>query len=296
MKRPVIALITALLIAAAAAEAGVLYKMVSTVIHKESPRQVRENGPAEPLDLTGEWVQANTPEGHRRQVVRITEDTVEVYWESEGGNDYTLYWAGSYDAPEGSREKYQWKSKNDTDRTSESPMGAEEKTKKFKYQDNRLTYKSGETEVEAERGTWGYAEKAAGAGGSGGSRYPETGDIGEYHIEIGGAALSTDVTGAPAVIVTYTWTNNSEAAASAMVMLIERAYQNGEQLTSAQIADEGAYDADSAMRTADPGSTQIVQRAFLLADTENALTFEVSEFLSHTKDVVTKEYDITALG
>ena len=288
-------LLAAILLVVVIVEAGVLYKMVDKVINQESPRQIAENGPVEPLDLRGEWMQANTPEGHRRQVLRITEDTIEIYWESEGSEAYTLYWAGTYEAPENAREPYRWKSRNDTARTSESPLGEEDKTKTFTYKNGKLTYKSGDTEAEAERQTWNYAEKVVnGPEAPTNNRYVESGDIGEYHIEIGGAELSEDTSGAPAVIVTYSWTNNSEAAASAMVMLMERAYQGGEQLTSALVEDSASYDSESASRTVEPGKTKLVQRAFLLADPEAGVTFEVSEFLSHTKDAVVKEYG--ALG
>ncbi|MDE7243265.1 MAG: DUF5067 domain-containing protein [Oscillospiraceae bacterium] len=297
MKRIVTLVITVVLLVIMVLEAGVLYKMISAVINQESPRQVAENGPVEPLDLTGEWMQKNTPEDVQRQVIRITADTIEVYWVPEGGEGYALYWAGTYEAPANAREPYRWKSVNDRERTGESESGETDKTKKFTYKDGLLTYKSGGTEVEAERREWGYEDKVQnGPAAPTNNRYMESGDIGEYHIEIGGASLSEDITGAPAVIVTYSWTNNSPAAASAMVMLIERAYQGGEQLTSAQVDAGAAYDAESASRTVEPGETQLVQRAFLLTDAEASLTFEVSEFLSHTKDAVVKEYDVPSLN
>ena len=123
-------------------------------------------------------------------------------------------------------------------------------------------------------------------------RLTEAGDIGEYHIEIGEAERTKDTSGNAAVIVTYTWTNNSEASTSAMVMLMERAYQGETRLTSAQVEAAG-YDSDSGSRTVGPGSTGTVQRAFVLEEEDGALTFEVSEFLSQTNSAVIKEFDLS---
>ena len=58
-RRIVVIVVIALLVVAA--EAGALYKMVSMILRGESPRQVQAQSSAERLDLTGEWVQTNSP-------------------------------------------------------------------------------------------------------------------------------------------------------------------------------------------------------------------------------------------
>ncbi len=284
-------LLTFILVLIAVAEAGVLFVMVNTIIHKESPRQIQKYGPIVPLDLSGEWIQSDPEDGNH--VLRIADGSIEIYLNNEDG--YSLFWAGSFDPPVNAREPYRWKSKNDTERTSQSPSGSEEKSIKFTYRDGVLSYKADGSAVEAVRGSWGY-ENVSNVGPQSSSRFAESGDLGDYHIEIGGAQLSSDVSGEPAVIVTYSWTNNSEAAASAMVMLIERAFQNGVQLTSAQVPDDANYNADSVSITVEPGSSQIIQRAFLLDDPNANLSFEVSEFLSQSNEAVAKDFDLSALS
>lgn len=192
--RAILIIISAILILTAVLEAGILYRMVSTVIRGESPRQLLEKGSEEPPEITEDF----TPAGN----------------------------TGGADA---------------------------------------------------------------------GKRLSEAGDIGPYHIEIGEAVLTEDAEGEPAVIFSYTWSNNSEAAASAMVMLIERAYQGDGQLASAQVEGSASYDPDAAARPVQPGGALTVQRAFRLNDDSRKLEFEVSEFLSRTKDAVTKEYDLSNL-
>ena len=127
------------------------------------------------------------------------------------------------------------------------------------------------------------------------------GTTGEFYAVDDGEfvkALETvrDAEGYPAVIVTYTWTNNSEATASAMVMLLERAYQGERRLEAAQLGQRAGYDAHSAARNVQPGGSATVQRAYRLAEEGGTVTYTVSEFLSHTKNAVVKEFDLDGPG
>ena len=70
-----------------------------------------------------------------------------------------------------------------------------------------------------------------------GDTLESSGTLGDYGVEIKDFALAKDYTGASAIVITYTFTNNSEEAAAAMVALSEIAYQNGLQLDAAVIAD-----------------------------------------------------------
>lgn len=295
-KGAAVIVLTAILLLVLVFEAGALYKMVSTVVHGESPRQIQENGPIEPLDLSGEWVQTNDEAGSG-QCICIAGEVIEIYEPS--ADSYRLYWSGTYTPPANRREPYRWKSKSTPSRTGASPACSDGE-KSFTYKDGKLTYTIGEKDekvkIEAEKGTWG-SEKVLSPGGQSteGNRMAETGDIGLYHVEIGDARLAQDMEGNAAVIITYAWTNHSEATASAMVMLMERAYQDGVQLTSALTGGDTDYDSEAVSRPVFPGGTLTVQRAFQLANDTGAVTFEVSEFLSHTGDAVVKEYDLQAL-
>ena len=125
-----------------------------------------------------------------------------------------------------------------------------------------------------------------------GEQLSGSGDIGEYYIEIGGIELAADTEGQPSVVVTYTWTNNSTATASAMVMLLDRASQGETELTPTLLQRDG-YDPLSSAKNVSPGGKATVQRAFRLANQEERLTFSVTEFLSHTRRAVVKEFDLS---
>jgi hypothetical protein len=64
-----------------------------------SATQEPEPEPAKPLDLTGEWEQANKNSETSYQTATITGDTIEVYWVNTEADTKSLYWAGSYTAP-----------------------------------------------------------------------------------------------------------------------------------------------------------------------------------------------------
>ena len=47
------------------------------------------------------------------------------------------------------------------------------------------------------------------------------GDLGDFHVEVKSAVLTKDHDGAPVIVITYAWTNNSEDTTSAMVSRTE---------------------------------------------------------------------------
>ena len=129
-RRIVVIVVIALLVVAA--EAGALYKMVSMILRGESPRQVQAQSSAERLDLTGEWVQTNSPSEQSYQAVRIADETIDIYWISEAEGIYMLYWSGTFHAPDTKKDVYSWLSENDTERTSTSRRGSQETEKEFR--------------------------------------------------------------------------------------------------------------------------------------------------------------------
>ena len=94
----------------------------------------------EPLVLTGNWEQEDmNPDGY--QAGYITDDLIEIYWISDGGNTTNLYWSGSYEAPTAeSGDTYSWVSKNDTTRTYNSIFASSDDEKQFTYSDGKLSY------------------------------------------------------------------------------------------------------------------------------------------------------------
>lgn len=122
-----------------------------------------------------------------------------------------------------------------------------------------------------------------------------SGTLGDYSVEIKDAVVSSDYSGDPAIIITYSWTNNSEDTTSAEVQLMEKAFQGGVQLDTAYIGNTDIFDSGLSFKELRPGTTLDVQCAFLLLDDTSVVEFELTELFSFSDDVVTKDFDPTQL-
>lgn len=136
-------------------------------------------------------------------------------------------------------------------------------------------------------------------GGSDGAEEPSAavreGDLGSYHVEIKGAAAAADYEGKDAIVVTYSWTNNSGSTASAYEALRVKAFQNGAPLDSAVVIDSEKFDFSNYMREIRPGRTTDVQIAFHINSKTTAVDIEISELGSSSGDMVTMEFDLAKL-
>lgn len=65
--------------------------------------------------------------------------------------------------------------------------------------------------------------------------------LGDYVVEIKSATVTQDYDGNPAVIITYSWTNNSSETTSPMLSISTAVFQNGVGMDSAFIYDDPAY-------------------------------------------------------
>ena len=104
-----------------------------------------------------------------------------------------------------------------------------------------------------------------------------------YSVTIDGAEKVTDYGGDPAVVITYTWTNDSDKATSFIVALNAECFQNGVECSPAVVSGLGT----ESMNEVKPGATATVKRAYALTDS-SPITVEVSELLS-MDDVVLAE-------
>lgn len=95
-----------------------------------------EEEATEPLDLTGNWEQAN--KGETFMSSHIEGNTIEVYWMMEDGK--YLYWAGNYDAPTEDTKEYSWTSNNDTVKTGSAILASTAETKEFTYKNDRIVF------------------------------------------------------------------------------------------------------------------------------------------------------------
>jgi len=119
----------------------------------------------------------------------------------------------------------------------------------------------------------------------------QTGDLGSYHVEIKGAAAAADYAGKDAIVVTYSWTNNSGSATSAYEALRVKASQKGAALDSAVVIDSKKFDFSDYTREVRPGRTADVQLAFHLNSKTTAVDIEISELGSSSGDTVVMQFD-----
>lgn len=123
-----------------------------------------------------------------------------------------------------------------------------------------------------------------------------SGDLGDYYVEIKSAVLTSDYGGSPAILITYSWTNNSQETTSALSAFIERAFQDGVQLDSATILSTNPqYSAGTALRDVRPGASTDVQRAYLISDSGSPVEFEVFEFMGDDENAVSMTFDPASL-
>ena len=107
-----------------------------------------------------------------------------------------------------------------------------------------------------------------------------------YAVTIDGSRVSKTYDGKPALIVDFTFTNNSDEAANFMFATRVQAFQDGIELGSAFISDDKKYDPDSAMKDIKPGKSLKVQSAFELADKKTDVEIEVTELISFDDTVL----------
>ena len=118
-----------------------------------------------------------------------------------------------------------------------------------------------------------------------------SGDLGDYHVEVEEAVCTEDYEGRPAMVITYSWTNNSEKTTSPMVAMHEKAFQDGVELDTAIILASTVYDSGAGLKDVRPGVTMDVQCAFSLANETSVVEFEISELFSFSNDCVMMNFD-----
>lgn len=107
----------------------------------------------------------------------------------------------------------------------------------------------------------------------------------KYAVTIDDGVVGEDYKGNPALVVTFTFTNNSDDATSFLAAISDKAYQNGVQLESA-IRTDG--DSQSSMKDIKPGATVTVEQAYVLDD-QSEVTVECTEFISFNDTVLAEK-------
>ena len=93
----------------------------------------------EPLDLTGTWIAPGESEDSWQEAV-IDGSTITVYWVSDNGDTKSLYWAGTYVAPDDAADTYSWDSENDHEQTDSAMLASTADTKTFTYDGGQLSW------------------------------------------------------------------------------------------------------------------------------------------------------------
>ena len=101
--------------------------------------------------------------------------------------------------------------------------------------------------------------------------------LGDYTVEIQSATITQDYEGNPAVVIDYSWTNNSSETTSPLFSVTTAVFQDGVGLESALITDNSVYDSSMHMADVRPGTTIEVQEAFSLYNTTSPIEVEITE-------------------
>lgn len=93
-------------------------------------------------DLTGTWRQVNNEDPDAYHEAVIKDGAIEIYWISNGGDTKSLYWAGSYEAPDDLVGEYSWTSVNDASKTEGQLLASHDETKTINYKDGQIYYET----------------------------------------------------------------------------------------------------------------------------------------------------------
>lgn len=107
----------------------------------------------------------------------------------------------------------------------------------------------------------------------------------KYGVTIDDGVVGEDYQGRPMLVVTYTFTNNSDKAQSFMVAVSDKAFQNGVELERAISTD---IDTQSSIKEIKPGATVTVQQAYLLDDQSEVLV-ECTELISFDDTIIAEK-------
>lgn len=124
----------------------------------------------------------------------------------------------------------------------------------------------------------------------------DSGELGQLEVSIGDLEHIQDYDGNPAILIHFTFTNNSEENQSAMFSLAYKAFQNGIGLEDAFIMDESIHSSDDLMKEIQPGTTIELTKAYALSSDTAPVEFYVSEAISFDDAKLGKIFEIATGG
>lgn len=107
----------------------------------------------------------------------------------------------------------------------------------------------------------------------------------KFVVKLGETKIIKDYEGKPALLVNYSFTNNSDKKQSFMVAIKDAAFQDGIGLNDA-ITMGNEYDSELQMKEIMPGKTLNVQAAYVLDDTTTPVEIQISELISFNDELI----------
>lgn len=124
----------------------------------------------------------------------------------------------------------------------------------------------------------------------------DSGELGQYEVSIGELEFVQDYTGAPAILIHFTFTNNSEENKSAVFTLDCQAFQNGIGLKNATTMDDSVHKSEDLMKEIQPGATIELTEAYLLSSDTAPVEFYITEAISFDDTKLGKIFEISPGG
>lgn len=94
--------------------------------------------PLEPTDLTGTW--ASEDNNGSWMEATIQSGTISINWVYDNGDTKSIYWIGTYTAPEEYVKEYSWTSKRDKENTDTALLASTNESKDFTYSNGKISY------------------------------------------------------------------------------------------------------------------------------------------------------------
>lgn len=117
--------------------------LVLTLLLSLTLTACKEEVPAEPPDLRGQWRQTFDEEPEYYHLARITDDEIEIYYYYTADGSTNLYWYGTFTPPEDGKEPYEWVSENKLPEDISPRMfryASRDAKKTFTYKKGKLSY------------------------------------------------------------------------------------------------------------------------------------------------------------
>lgn len=132
-----------------AAAAGVLALSLAGCASQEAPAGSEQQPPAQeqpkaeepkaPLSLEGDWKQSNSKAEDAWMEAEIADGAISIDWVSDNGDTKSVYWVGTFPAPDTTEDAYDFASERDKAATDAALMASTADTKEFEYKDGVLS-------------------------------------------------------------------------------------------------------------------------------------------------------------